>query len=56
MTGFLVLALALLASVFACHAIARRRGGNPVFWGLMGLVFGPLAIPFAFLARPERRE
>jgi hypothetical protein len=56
MTAILLMALVLLASVVACHAIAKRRGGNPVFWGLMALLFGPLAIPFAFRARPKRRE
>ncbi len=48
--------LLLLASVVSCHAIAKRRGGNPVFWGVMGLLFGPFAIPFASLERPKRRE
>ena len=56
MTAILVLVLLLLASVAACHAIAKRRGGNPVFWGAMGLLFGPFAIPFAFLAGPKRWE
>jgi hypothetical protein len=56
MTAIVVIALLLLASVVACHAIAKRRGGNPVFWGVMGLLFGPLAIPFALLARPKRQE
>jgi hypothetical protein len=56
MTAILVMALVLLASVVACHAIAKRRGGNPVFWCVMGLLFGPFAIPFAFLVRPKRRE
>jgi len=45
MTAILVMALLLPASVAACHAIAKRRGGNPVFWGVMGLLFGPLAMP-----------
>jgi hypothetical protein len=56
MTAILLMALLLLASVVACHAIAKRRGRNPVFWGLIGLLFGPLAIPFALLARPKHRE
>ena len=56
MTAILLTALLLLAAVVACHAIAERRGSNPVFWGLMGLLFGPLAIPFALLATPKRRE
>jgi len=56
MSAILLMALLLLASVVACHAIAKRRGRNPAFWGVMGLLFGPLAIPFALLARPKRRE
>ncbi len=56
MTAILLMALLLLASVAACRVIAKRRGRNPVFWGVMGLLFGPLAIPFAVAARPKRRE
>jgi hypothetical protein len=40
-------------SIVACHYIAKRRGAKPVFWGFMGAMFGPFAIPFAFFARPE---
>lgn len=36
-----------------CHNIAKSRGANPVFWGVMGLVFGPLAIPFVFMSKPN---
>jgi hypothetical protein len=50
---YALIALNIL-SVFACHFLAKRRGANPVFWGVMGALFGPLAIPFVFLARPER--
>ena len=48
-----ILVVVVLVSIVACHVIAKRRGGNPVFWGLMGAVFGPFAIPFAFLAKPR---
>ena len=34
--------------------IARRRGVSPVFWGVMGFAFGPLALPFVFLFRKKR--
>lgn len=50
---YVILLLVLLVSVASCHEIARRRSGNPVFWGVMGAVFGPIAIPFAFLAKPK---
>ena len=55
MTVILVAIVLLLVSVVACHTIAKRRGANRVFWGVMGALFGPLAIPFAFLAKPRRR-
>jgi hypothetical protein len=42
-----------IASIFACHFIAKSRRAKPVFWGVMGALFGPLAIPFAFMAKPS---
>lgn len=51
----LVLILVTIASIVACYLIARARSGNAVFWGVMGAVFGPFAIPFAFLAKPTSR-
>ena len=42
-----------IACIFACHFIAKSRGARPVFWGVMGAIFGPLAIPFAFMAKPS---
>lgn len=46
----LILGIVFLVSAIICHAVARRRAANPVFWGVMGLVFGPLAIPFVLMA------
>jgi len=46
MFAYAAVAISLI-SIFACHQIAKRRGSKPVFWGVMGAVFGPLAIPFA---------
>ena len=48
-----LLVFVTVASMVACHWIAASRGGNGVFWGVMGVVFGPLAIPFAFRAKPK---
>ena len=53
MAALLLLTLNIL-SVFICHYIAKQRGAKPVFWGFVGFVFGPLAIPFVFLSRPSR--
>lgn len=40
-----------LVSIVICHYIAKSRGTKPVYWGVMGAIFGPLAIPFAMLAK-----
>lgn len=45
--------LLAVASAVVCHGIAKHRGADPVFWGVMGALFGPLAIPFALFARPK---
>ncbi len=42
-----------IASIFVCHFVAKSRGAKPAFWGVMGAAFGPLAIPFAFMAKPR---
>ena len=47
--------LLTVVSVVACHMIAKSRGGDAVFWGVMGFLFGPFAIPFAFRAKPKAR-
>jgi hypothetical protein len=42
-----------IACIIFCHQVAKRRGASPVFWGVMGALFGPFAIPFVFLAKPK---
>jgi len=56
MISMAILAAVILASILACHAITKRRGSNPVFWGVMGAIFGPLAIPFAFMSKSGRHD
>ena len=55
MTYFIILTLTIL-SIIICHNVAKSRGANPVFWGVMGAIFGPLAIPFVLFARPTQRD
>lgn len=48
-------ALTLISSIlcgFICYFIARQRRANYVFWSVMGIALGPLAIPFSLFARP----
>ncbi len=49
-TGFIV------ASGVICHMVAERRGKNPIYWGVMGALFGPLAIPFLLYATRENGQ
>ncbi|RLW69533.1 MAG: hypothetical protein B6D71_09875 [gamma proteobacterium symbiont of Stewartia floridana] len=53
MTGLIVLLIVTLGSAILCHRIAKKRGGNGAVWGLIGLLLGPIAIPFVFLVRPK---
>ena len=45
-----------IISIFICYDIAKNRGGNTRFWGLMGVFFGPVAIPFALFCKPKKQE
>ena len=45
---FYALIILNLLCIIVCHNMARKRGLKPVFWGLMGGIFGPLPIPFIF--------
>jgi len=49
---FLLLLVVLnIVCIVVCHMIAKSRGAKPVFWGLMGALFGPFAIPFAYRSK-----
>ncbi len=54
---YMIFALSIfLISGVVCHLIAKARGLKPVFWGIMGLLFGPLAIPFVYLSRDTEKD
>jgi len=49
---YILLFLGLLAlNAVACNQIANKCDANLIFWGAMGLLFGPLATPFVFMSR-----
>jgi hypothetical protein len=50
-----VILIIFLLSIVSCHVIAKRRGSNPVLLGLMGAIFSPFAIPFAFMDKLKER-
>jgi hypothetical protein len=49
---FIILILNIV-SVFVCYCIAKSRKAQSYFWAFMGAIFGPLAVPFVFLSKPE---
>jgi hypothetical protein len=49
----LALVMLNILCVYLCYIIARDRGGDARFWGWVGLLFGPFAVPLAFFAKPK---
>jgi len=52
----IALILATLVSAYVCYTIARERRANARFWIWMGILFGPLAIPFVFFSKPKKSK
>jgi len=40
----IIIVSVFIVSAIVCHFMAKKRDGSPVFWGVMGLLFGPFAI------------
>ena len=52
--GAYIPAIVWLAGMAICAWIAHRRGVRAtLFWRLFVVFFGPLAIPFMFLIKPD---
>jgi cadmium resistance protein CadD (predicted permease) len=54
MIGLIVLILVSLFFAFILGYIADKRGAKVAYWALMGAILGPIAIPFAFIAKTKR--
>ena len=54
MIGILILVSVL--SMLICYRIAMARRADRWYWMVMGLIFGPLAIPFVFFGKPMDRR
>lgn len=52
----IVIILVFVVSIISCHTIAKKRGNNPVFWGVMAAIFGPFALPFVCMSKTKRKE
>ena len=51
-TAYLILAIVFF--VYLARVLAKKKGLDPVFWAVMGGLFGPLAIPFVLLAKSKK--
>ncbi len=47
------LGVVIIAAFFGIllYLIAEKRNADKKFWFIMGIVFGPLALPFVFIAK-----
>ena len=53
----LILLAIVLASVYFCVVVAKKRNLKPVFWGLMSaFILGPFAIPFVLFGKPSSQS
>lgn len=41
--------------IFVCYYVAKSKGSNARYWAIMGAIFGPLALPFVFFAKPKAK-
>lgn len=42
--------------IVLCYQIAQIRHSDTRFWGVMGLLFGPFAVPFVFFSAPKTQK
>ncbi len=47
-----VLIIVNLISIILCYFVAKHRKAKILFWVLVSLIAGPLAIPFVFFSKP----
>lgn len=51
MSGAVAISIVCVLCAIILWHIAEKRGGNTLFWAIMGAVFGPFAIPFVFFSK-----
>lgn len=52
MSQTLFIAQAVISMVICFH-MAKRYQANPIIWGVLGLIFGPMAIIAMFIIDPR---
>ena len=41
---YMVLFFTFIVCMLACHFVAKKKGYNPVAWGVSGAIVGPVAL------------
>lgn len=55
-TIFSIVFILYIVSIPICYFVAKYRGTNQIFWGVMGFIFGPFAIPFVFFSKKIKHD
>lgn len=42
--------------IMVCYQVAKGRRADVRFWGWMGVIVGPLAVPLVFFSRPKANK
>jgi hypothetical protein len=51
-----VLIIITLGSILFLYMVAGKRDPSKKIWVIMGLLFGPLAIPFVFFSKTKEKS
>lgn len=54
--SLVVMLLIGILMIVLAHRMTRAKGLNPVFWGVMAALIGPLVFPFIWLAKPRNPD
>lgn len=55
MIAYLLVVITVI-SVGVCYYVAGQRGLSKPYWIFMGVLFGPIAIPFVFLVKSKHAD
>ncbi|WP_331344251.1 hypothetical protein [Cellvibrio sp. UBA7661] len=55
MGAIIVFILIPIICAIICYSVAKKRNAAVPFWVVMGALFGPLALPFVFMAKPKNK-
>jgi hypothetical protein len=52
--SLVIITLVCLLCIVMAHRMASKKGLNPVFWGVLGGVFGPFVFP-VLISLPSKK-